>query len=298
MLTKTKKDIIFDMRCLQDEAYRTRGVGKVASAIVTHARNYLAPAQGWQIVGLLDRELPDLAPQHLELMDELRYAASSRGVSRSTVFVSLSPMTHDPLFVARLLNDPSVFPATIFFDFIPLAEPERYLPGPAERIAYNLRLYWLSRYRLFGAISTASAGELRERLSIATSDIAAIGAPIDPSFIGNQPYLGKRRCILVIGGGDPRKNVECALRAHGRSELLQREKVEIIVTGNYPKNWRQELEDLHKSSGGRSTLLKFTGRPIEAVDHAECASRPISRKGSFGVMVSCANGTSVPPPVL
>ena len=265
MSENTKREIIFDMRCLQDKAYRTRGVGKVASAIVSHARASLPQAQGWRMVGLLDLELPDLAPRHADLMDELRYAANSRRASATTVFVNLSPMTHDPLFVARLLDDRSVLPATIFFDFIPLSEPERYLPGPAERIAYSLRVYWLSRYRLFGAISAGSAAELRERLSIAPSDIVAIGAPIDPSFPAKRASPTRRRSILVIGGGDRRKNVECAIRAHGRSELFQRERVELIVTGSYPKNWLRELHDLYKSSGGRSALLKFQGHTDQAV---------------------------------
>jgi glycosyltransferase involved in cell wall biosynthesis len=288
MLKKAPNEVILDMRCLQDEAYRTRGVGKVASAIVSHARNYLTPAQDWRLVGLLDLELPDLALQHLELMDELRYAATRGEEVRTTLFVSLSPMTHDPLFVARLLDDPGVLPAALFYDFIPLAEPERYLPGPAERIAYSLCLYWLSRYRLFGAISAASADELRDRLSIAPSDVAAIGAPIDPSFVANQPYLGKRRSILVVGGGDPRKNVECALRAHGRSELFQHENIELIVTGAYPKHWLRELRDLHKSSGGRSTLLRFAGH----IDQAALVD--LYRTAICVVCMSRAEGFSLP----
>ena len=288
MSENAKKEIIFDMRCLQDEAYRTRGVGKVASAIVSHARASLPHALDWRMVGLLDLELPDLAPRHSDLMDELRYAANSWRANATTVFVNLSPMTHDPLFVAHLLDNPNVLPATIFFDFIPLSEPERYLPGPAERIAYSLRVYWLSRYRLFGAISAGSAEELQARLSIVPSDIVAIGAPIDPSFLATRPPPARRRSILVIGGGDKRKNVECAIRAHGRSELLQRERIELIVTGSYQKNWLRELRDLYKSSGGRSALLKFEGHTDQA------ALVELYRSAICVVCMSRAEGFSLP----
>ena len=288
MLTQPSNQVVFDMRCLQDEAYCARGVGKVASAIVTHARDYLTPRHDWHAVGLLDRELPDLAPQHLQLIDEVRYSARGKHACRNTLFVSLSPMTHDPLFVARLLDDPRILSAAIVFDFIPLAEPERYLPGPAERIAYSLRLYWLSRHRRFGAISATSAGELRQRLRIAASDVAAIGAPIDPSFAAAPPFPGKRGSILVIGGGDPRKNVECALRAHGRSNLLQRENIELVITGDYPKYWRQELANLYRSLGGRPALLRFAGH----VDQAGLAD--LYRAALCVVCMSRAEGFSLP----
>jgi glycosyltransferase involved in cell wall biosynthesis len=288
MLRPPGNQVVFDMRCLQEEAYRTRGVGKVASAIVTHARNYLTPRHDWHVVGLLDVGLPDLAPQHLQLIDEVCYSAGGKRTGRNTLFVSLSPMTHDPLFVARLLDDPRILSAAIVFDFIPLAEPERYLPSPPERVAYSLRLYWLSRYRQFGAISAASAGELRQRLTIAASDVAAIGAPIDSSFAASPPYPGKRDSILVIGGGDRRKNVECALRAHGSSNLFQREDIHLIVTGNYPKYWRQELADLYKSSGGRPALLRFAGH----IDQAGLAD--LYRRAICVVCMSRAEGFSLP----
>jgi len=47
-------------------------------------------------------------------------------------------MTHDPLFVARLLHHPSPLKATVVYDFIPLEEAASHLPTPAIRIHYGV----------------------------------------------------------------------------------------------------------------------------------------------------------------
>ncbi len=252
-------DVIFDMRSLQDEAYRTRGVGRVASMILAHARSVLAPAAACRLIGLVDRRLPELVPEHRALVDEVRYAVPRKKAAAVTVFVSLSPMTHDPIFVARLLDDTQVVSACVFYDFIPLAEPARYFPEAVERLTYSLCLYWLSHYRLFASISATSARKLSEHLSISPSEIVTIGAPLDPIFVTEEALPGARRSVLVIGGGDSRKNVECAIRAHAQSALFAHEKIRLVITGDYSGNRQRDLRNLYKTSGGRMDLFTLAG---------------------------------------
>lgn len=280
-------EVIFDMRCLQDPAYRERGVGKVASAIVIHARQNFPEAQSWKIVGLLDIQLPDLAKNIANALDEVRYTADYSEAGKNILFVNLSPMTHDPLFVARFLNDPSVFCSTIFYDFIPLTDPAYYLPDAAQRLSYGVMRHWLSRYRIFGAISQTSADELHERLGIPLSQIITVGAPLDDSF-QQVSAQRKRSSILVIGGGDKRKNVECAIRAHGESRILNDQSIELITTGNYPKNWIRELQDIHSACGGRRKLLSFAGH----IDQSQLVD--LYRSALCVVCMSRAEGFSLP----
>ncbi|MEJ2124836.1 MAG: glycosyltransferase [Alphaproteobacteria bacterium] len=296
MSASPHRDIIFDMRCLQDEAYRTRGVGKVAETILIRAKEYLEtakPAEKWRFTGLIASDLPDLSPEHRIAVDAIRHSAP-REPGPSATFVNLSPMTHDPLFVARLVNDPNVLSAAVCYDFIPLAEPERYLPGLAERLGYSLSMYWLACHRFFAPISEATASELGERLAIPPSEIVNMGAPLAPSFITQNTRTPQhsnakmRRSVLVIGGGDERKNVECAIRAHAQSTLLRRKKIDLVITGNYPRYWRDDLLNKYIIHGGSPRLLTFAGHVdqntlVKLYRHAYCV-----------VCMSRAEGFSLP----
>ena len=107
-----KPSIILDLRCLQDPSYSTRGVGRHALAILRHA------PRDWHIAGLTDPSLPTLLPEAREAVETVHinaYAASGAGtpLRPPVCFVMLSPMTHDPLFSARLLTNPTMLRATI-----------------------------------------------------------------------------------------------------------------------------------------------------------------------------------------
>jgi len=93
---------VVDLRCLQDPNYVRRGVGRFALALLRHA-----PA-GLRLVGLVDPALPPLFDEARPLFDAIFTSAyafeqASRSSSDRVCFISLSPMTHDPLFGARLL---------------------------------------------------------------------------------------------------------------------------------------------------------------------------------------------------
>jgi len=83
-----------DARCLQDEAYRHRGVGQHAASVLAAARTAFAPGGGVHLTGLLDRTRPDLEREHLDLFDSVKHSAT--GLGKSDWFLSLSPMTHSP----------------------------------------------------------------------------------------------------------------------------------------------------------------------------------------------------------
>src|SRR4051812_28951807 len=207
--------VILDLRCLQDPNYSSRGIGRHALAMLRGAPHNI------HIVGLIDPTLPTLLPEARDAVHSVQlnaYAASRSGAPQQppTYFVMMSPMTHDPIFAARLLSDPTLLRASVVHDFIPHRLPDRYLPGAAERLRYATALRWLARCDLFLPNSRTTAADLASLLGIPESAIAVTGCSIDPAFeaLTEVPHGLRPRHLLVVGGGDPRKNPEVVIRAH------------------------------------------------------------------------------------
>ena len=257
-------DIVLDVRCLQDPNYSERGIGRHALAILRHV-----PRTG-RIIGLTDPTLPALLPEACEIVDEIHVNAYAAGKARAPVsspacFVMLSPMTHDPLFAARLLSDPAVLCAAPVYDFIPTHSPDQYLPGPAERLSYMISLRWLARCSLFAPISRSTASELKTLLKVPDNAITVTGCPLDPTFEGlaAAPELPSRH--LLVMGGDLRKNPEVVIRAHARSSMMQAEPgIPLVIVGPYRKEDSQMLRAIAAAAGGRGELVETPGH----VSHA------------------------------
>ncbi len=254
--------IVFDARCLQDPNYAPRGVGR-------HAAGLLQGKPGREmrlrLLGLIDPDLPplaDAARAHFDAVYTNAYAAAwdgGRG-GRPAAFVSLSPMTHDPLFGARLLADARLLRVAVVYDFIPRREPERYLPGPADRLNYAVQLRWLARCTLFCPISQSAADDLCAMLAVPKRAVAVTGAALDPAFFrASRNRRPRRPSILVVGGGDPRKNPETVIRAHAASAWLQEQGVPLVIAGNYGPVQEHEFRAIAAGLGGRMDLLSVPG---------------------------------------
>lgn len=261
--TADARTVAMDVRCLQDPEYARRGVGRHALALLQHA-----PRDAVRVVGLTDSSLPPLIEEARAALDDVHtnaYAASAAGerTHPPAAFVCLSPMTHAPLFAARLLADARLLRAAVVYDFIPHRFPERYLTDPAARLAYATRLRWLARCDLFAPISRGTADDLIGLLGVPEHAVAVTGAPIDPSFEaapsrdhvpGPRGRAGLH--VLVVGGADARKNVECAVRAHAGSDLLRRAGVALVITGGY---CRADVDAIHALHGGGGPELRLPG---------------------------------------
>ncbi|TDQ31980.1 glycosyltransferase [Phyllobacterium brassicacearum] len=254
--------IIFDMRCLQDSSYKYRGVGRLSANLV---RSVWRLRKKYQIstLGLIDAGFPPLEEGFRCLVDEVVDNSYIVSEGRSIVFIELSPMTHDPLFVARMLNDANILRIAVVYDFIPMLKPERYLPKASDRLHYDTQLIWLSRYDHFFPISQYTADELHRILQIDPSRITNTAAPVDSAFerlfsSAVRERLPKRY-VLACGGAEPRKNIECPIKAHAGSRAVQDAQVALVVSGNYPPEWQARLRDLYVGSGGKPELLFFTG---------------------------------------
>ena len=201
-------DVIFDARCAQTSGYRDRGIGRHAISIVRHARETLDAKYDARLLAVTDNLLEPLPDDIATLFDEVRQNSYTGALARPSWFVELSPMTHDPLFVARLVDHPQILTAAVVYDFIPDTEPERYLPTAAMKLDYALSKYWLSRFDLFWPISRATAGELRTRLRVPDTRMTVTGAAIAvaPDALNRHDRSSDPlQHILVVGGADQRQ---------------------------------------------------------------------------------------------
>jgi glycosyltransferase involved in cell wall biosynthesis len=261
-----KRSVVVDLRCLQDPNYARRGIGRHALTLLRHAPSNV------RLVGLTDATLPALLPEAREAVETVHlnaYAASRAGTPRypPTCFVMMSPMTHDPIFSARLLSDPTLLRTAIVYDFIPRRFPDRYLCGPAERLSYAVALRWLARYDLFAPISRGPADELTALLGVPAHKITVTGCPIMPAFeeLKAAPERASPRHLLVVGGGDPRKNPEVVIRAHARSPMMQNGKgIPLVVAGSYGEENARAFRALAAEAGGRAELVEVPGQLPEA----------------------------------
>ena len=285
-----KKTVIFDVRCLQDVAYRDRGVGRLGANLVRSARDMIGRSGPVHLIAIADPELPELQQRFVDHFDEIRLNGYVGKLSEPTWFVELSPMTHDPLFVARILNCRDVFKVSVVYDFIPLWMPDHYLPTLAQKIDYQTKLSWLGQYDHFFPISNHTSSELTRVVGIGQSRISVTAAPIDAAFLAADEASAATRSghVLVAGGGDLRKNVECAVRAHAVSRHCQELRVPLIITGGYPEYWRASLRDLYASHSGVPDLLSF----LSHVPDDELAA--LYRNAACVVVPSRAEGFSIP----
>ena len=270
-------NLLIDVRCLQDPNYAPRGIGRHALALLQHARDTQAIA-ACRLIGLIDPTLPSLIEPARALLDAVQ--STARTNTRPAAFIQLSPMTHDPFFVAHLLTDPGIPSAAVIYDFIPLDEPSRYLPSSSNRIDYHIALRWLARYDRFLPISADAAHRLQALLQTAPAEVIITGAPLTPGF--EQPRSNSiRRHILVVGGGDPRKNPEFALQAHRAS----RSTLPIVVTGSYPPNHFPGAEQPGHVGEAELVQLYRTAACVIASSRAEGFSLPVIEAMAAGTPV-------------
>tara|TARA_Y100001968_G_scaffold47895_1_gene38157 strand:+ start:566 stop:4273 length:3708 start_codon:yes stop_codon:yes gene_type:complete len=114
--------------------------------------------------------------------------------------------------------------ATIFYDLIPLINPERYLDlNPPYKEFYMKRIHHLNKVDCILSISKSSAQEACQYLSIDTEKIYNIYAGCDRNLFkpshktkgsSNFKNIKIGEYILYSGAGDPRKNLQRLIHSY------------------------------------------------------------------------------------
>jgi glycosyltransferase involved in cell wall biosynthesis len=298
----TQRDIVLDARSLQDPDYAHRGVGRHALTLLKHAPQ----SSGLRLIGLVDPQLPSLSDEARGLFDHVvsnAYAAE-RAIRTQhpsvAAFVSLSPMTHACDFTARLHANARLLRAAIVYDFIPRRHPERYLPTRADRLRYADSIRWLAQCDLFAPISHSAAADLRAEVGVPERSIVVTGCPLAPLFLQAHAAAGEARHVLVVGGGDPRKNPEVVIRAHASAARMQDGRgVPLLIGGNYSEWHAEQFRALAVASGGRADLIKVPGQVSDSellamYRHALAVVSPSRDEGfSLPVIEGMASGALV-----
>ena len=223
-----------------------------------------------KLVALTDPALPLMDARLASPFDATAtnaYAAqrAAETLGRLTAYVATSPMTHDPLFGGRFLENPSLTRIAAVHDFIPLRYPHRYLATPAADLDYMLKLFWLSKYDRFVAVSRSAADDLVHHLHVARSIVAVSGSPVTDLHATRRDAMAfkDRVAILTVGGGDPRKSPETVISAHARSAALQHAGTSLTVAGNYGPAERDAFKALAVLEGGNPDLVHVPGEVDE-----------------------------------
>lgn len=285
------KRILIDLRCLQDPNYIGRGVGSHAWFLLEQL--YENFQDDYEIIGLIDPNLGTLHANAQSLCLDVRTSFALPDSQVPTIFLELSPMTHDTRLPALLLDRPNIFPVTVIYDFIPSEHPTKYLAKLSDQISYQAALKWLSAYQLFLSISEHSAGLLHKKFSIEKEQIKVTGVALRPVFESRlsqkstalQNASQKTPVILFAGGPDDRKGLETALDAHAELQKQGLPEIELVVVGNYPHAWQQNF------LSGRNTQAQKI-QFLERISDEELADW--YEKATVTVSASMNEGFSMP----
>lgn len=261
MMNRQPDTVYVDARALQDPDYRFRGVGQHSASLLRALKHFNWSAKRPRIVAVIDPGMEPITPIHGLLFDDIVNLSRPERDSGVCWFISLSPMTHDPVKVSGFLLSAAVFKICLFYDLIQLEFPERYLAVPALRADFLVNLAWLRRYDIFASISEFSGDALVKRMAIDPAKVFVSNVAVRPELLprlGDEPVpFSARKQIIVSGGGDPRKNPECALIAHAKSAILKKLGVTIAVFGSYPEGMRDEFRTQYRDAGGNAQDLVF-----------------------------------------
>jgi glycosyltransferase involved in cell wall biosynthesis len=239
-------------------------VGYHSAGILRYAKDFFPHAE---VVGIVDESLERLDEERRELIDKqqcCRYPVPSRDTD---VFVQLSPMTHDPSVMAPLLGRSGVVTCSVVYDFIPLADPDQYLPSPELHRAFLNRLAWLKLYDRFCPISEYSGRELGKLLGVGRHTIHVTGACVRDTFMEFHPEDHEqatpacrwlpRNYFLFVGGGHPRKNADVVVRAHANLARRSGSDVGLVIVGHYEKQSEEQLHWLFRHVAQRGSQIEF-----------------------------------------
>jgi glycosyltransferase involved in cell wall biosynthesis/SAM-dependent methyltransferase len=149
--------------------------------------------------------------------------------------------------------DRSYFCAAIFYDLIPLSNPEQYLPNTVLKEWYDDRLQQLKRADALLAISEYVRLDLLKRLDLPGSIVKNIsagtnlghkdGRPSETSVAVAAEILDLKPFVLYVGNFEKRKNVESLITAYARLTPDIRDRHRLVLAGGISDTRRFELEN-------------------------------------------------------
>lgn len=275
--------VVVDVRCLQREQLRARGVGVHARGIL---RATVRATQGASVHLLTSSELPDLDTDVRALGDQVLTTPHLARRSDVRLFVQLSPMT-DPLGPATpFLLSSRCRTAAVVYDFIPSEHPAAYLASPAAQLTNLVRTESLRQYDLLLPISDATGATCRRVVGEAVRlAVTGVASPVQAE---SAPPSAVDSYFLVPAGSDARKN--CAAAVAALAYHLQRaaSPMRLVVTGRLTRKQADALRETARALHLPDAAVELVGN----VSQRDLAR--LYRRASLAFVASFAEGFSIP----
>ncbi|NBS17612.1 MAG: glycosyltransferase family 1 protein [Gammaproteobacteria bacterium] len=177
----------------------------------------------------------------------------------------------DPAVITIRKYRPEIVTATIFYDLIPLLNPDIYLdPHPVFKAAYLERIEQLKSSTLIVAISASAEKEAVEELGMDYPFSVNISAGCNDIFkeIDVEPsqhealkkkFSIKGEFILYTGGSDGRKNLNRLIEAYALLPETTRQSYQLILAGKMPEDNVAAFKSLSKKRGLTAEEVIWTG---------------------------------------
>ncbi len=246
--------ILFDIEPLQNDAYKTRGIGR-------YVRNLLAAARDAKIPFAVTYN-PNLVPpdiNRLSVPEQFIPATRANFAGRHFDWLlTMSPFEASLGSTHRLFR--SCFPkakiATIAYDLIPMVFEANYLADPLERARYAIGTQSMLAGDKIFSISEHTRLDIEKYLS-PKCDVTSIGTGVDEkffleshideeeklvSFFSRFPFLNGEKFIFTVSGIHKSKNLRPLMEAYGACPFEFRVKHPLVIGGGFSMESRQHLE--------------------------------------------------------
>jgi len=283
---RSPRTVVVDARCLQDSAYRQRGVGLHSRFVLEEAR---AVAHAHDLVLLTSAELPPPDAEVDALANRTITTPYPVRDADVVLFVELSPMTASVAPVLPFLTDTSCASVSLVYDFIPSSFPQAYLRTPTAVLTNRVRVEALRQYDLLLPISEATANECRRVFGDAV-DARATGVADPLHDVTPAPVDVRSPYMLVPSGGDARKNAAAALAALALHRGAAGTALRAVVTGRLTGGHEAALRTLARRLGLPHDTVELRGSVssdelLGLYEHAELVFVPSFAEG-FSIPVA------------
>lgn len=281
--TSGRSIVVVDVRCLQHEHYRSRGVGVHARGILQAT---IRATRGASVQLLTSPELPELDADVAALGDNVITTPQLTRQSDVHLFVQLSPMTDSLGPATQFLLSSGCRTAAVVYDFIPSQHPSAYLASPSARLTDLVRTEALRHYDLLLPISDATAAMCRRLIGDgARLAVTGVACPFRAEL---APSSAVDHYMLVPAGGDPRKNCAAAVAALAYHLHRAPSSMRVIVTGRLSTRQADALREMARALQLPNAAVELVGN-VPQEDLAQ-----LYRRASLALVASFAEGFSIP----
>jgi glycosyltransferase involved in cell wall biosynthesis len=281
---RSPRTLVVDARCLQDSAYRQRGVGLHSRFVLEAAR---AVAADYTLVLLTSADLPPPDATVVSLADRVVTNAYELRRAEASMFLELSPMTASVAPVVPFLVDEGCATVSVVYDFIPSHFPAAYLRSPSAILANRVRVEALRQYDVLLPISQATGDDCRHILG-ETAEVRVTGVADPLHGVTPAPVAREQPYMLIPTGGDARKNPAAAIAALSRFRECAGTPLRAAVTGRLTGGHESALRRLARRVGLEDDAVDVRG----TVSSGELAG--LYEHAEVVLVPSFAEGFSIP----